>query len=64
MAAFINGSFDVYIEGPQGGVWFWSVIGFGVAAMRIQAYEKRRQMIQRHSLQSEAAAAGKLLKAV
>jgi hypothetical protein len=64
MAAFINGSFDVYIEGPQGGVWFWSVIGFGVAAMRIQAYEMRRQMNQRHAMQSEAVTAGKLLKAV
>jgi len=31
-AAFVvNMSFDVYLEGPQGGIWFWSVIGAGIA---------------------------------
>jgi hypothetical protein len=39
LAFLINASFDVYIEGPQGGIWFWSVIGFGLAALRIQAEE-------------------------
>jgi hypothetical protein len=39
LATFTNLSFDVYLEGPQGGIWFWSIIGFGVAALRIQAYE-------------------------
>jgi len=34
-AAMIDGSFDVYIGGPQGGIWFWSVIGLGIAAMRL-----------------------------
>jgi O-antigen ligase len=46
LAAFINMSFDVYLEGPQGGIWFWSIIGFGVAAMRIQSYEARRARLQ------------------
>lgn len=32
-AAVINATFDVYIEGPQGGIWFWSIMGFGVAAL-------------------------------
>ncbi len=36
IAMMINTSFDVYLEGPQGGIWFWSVIGFGLAAIRIQ----------------------------
>jgi O-Antigen ligase len=27
----LNGSFDVFLEGPQGGIWFWSVFGFGLA---------------------------------
>jgi hypothetical protein len=27
----INGSFDVFLEGPQGGIWYWSVFGFGLA---------------------------------
>jgi len=33
-AAFvINGSFDVFIEGPMGGIWFWSIYGVGVGAL-------------------------------
>jgi O-antigen ligase/polysaccharide polymerase Wzy-like membrane protein len=32
LAALVNASFDVYLEGPQGGIWFWSVIGLGIAA--------------------------------
>jgi O-antigen ligase len=33
-AAFmINGSFDVFIEGPMGGIWFWSIFGTGVGAL-------------------------------
>lgn len=39
LSIVIDMSFDVYIEGPQGGIWFWCIIGFGVAAMRIQSYE-------------------------
>jgi len=31
-ASVVNGSFDVYLEGPQGGIWFWSIFGFGIAA--------------------------------
>jgi hypothetical protein len=46
LAAFINMSFDVYLEGPAGGIWFWSIIGLGVAAMRVQTYEARRPFAQ------------------
>ena len=35
--ACVNASFDVYLEGPMGGVWFWSVLGAGIAACA--AYE-------------------------
>jgi hypothetical protein len=35
LAAITNGSFDVYIEGPQGGIWFWAVMGLGMAAVRL-----------------------------
>ena len=36
-AAFvINASFDVYLEGPQGGIWFWSFFGFGMALLEVQ----------------------------
>lgn len=41
LAFMINASFDVYLEGPQGGIWFWCVFGFGLAALRIQAEESR-----------------------
>jgi hypothetical protein len=27
LASLFNGSFDVYLEGPMGGIWFWSLIG-------------------------------------
>jgi hypothetical protein len=34
LAAIINMSFDVYLEGPQGGIPFWTVMGLGMVAMR------------------------------
>lgn len=35
--AFIaNASFDVYLEGPPGGIWFWSVVGLALAVLRLQ----------------------------
>jgi hypothetical protein len=39
----INMAFDVYLEGPQGGIWFWSVLGLGVAALTIQDRQRRRE---------------------
>jgi hypothetical protein len=32
-AALVNMTFDVYLEGPQGGIWFWSAIGIGLVIM-------------------------------
>lgn len=32
LALSIHASFDVFFEGPMGGIWLWSVIGFGIAA--------------------------------
>jgi len=32
LALAIKASFDVYLEGPQGGIWYWTIIGVGVAA--------------------------------
>ena len=37
LAFLINGSFDVYLEGPMGGIWFWTVYGIGVAPANLQA---------------------------
>jgi hypothetical protein len=39
LALSVNAAFDVYLEGPQGGIWFWSVIGTGIAALRLQREE-------------------------
>lgn len=46
LASVINMSFDVQLEGPQGGIWFWSIIGLGVAVLRVQAYEARQLLAQ------------------
>jgi O-antigen ligase len=35
IAALINASFDVYLEGPQGGIWFWAITGLGIAALAL-----------------------------
>jgi len=39
LAALVNTSFSPYLEGPQGGIWFWSAVGAGLAALRIQRQE-------------------------
>jgi O-antigen ligase len=31
----VNATFDVFLEGPMGGIWFWTVYGVGIAAMWI-----------------------------
>lgn len=36
-AIHVNASFDVFLEGPMGGIWFWSLFGFGLAARHIHA---------------------------
>jgi hypothetical protein len=38
-ALTLNMSFDVYLEGPQGGIWFWSVIGLALAVLRLKQAE-------------------------
>ncbi len=35
LAALINSSFDVALEGPMLGFWFWSLFGFGIAAVMV-----------------------------
>ena len=34
-AFMVNASFDVFLEGPMGGIWLWSVIGFGIGALHL-----------------------------
>ena len=33
-AMMVDTSFDPYLEGPQGGIWFWSVFGIGLVLIR------------------------------
>lgn len=30
-AAMVNMSFDVYLQGPHGGIWYWAMFGLGIA---------------------------------
>jgi hypothetical protein len=39
----VNASFDVYLEGPQAGIWFWCVFGFGIAALETQRVKYARR---------------------
>jgi len=32
IAFIVEASFDVYLEGPMGGIWFWCLYGTGIAA--------------------------------
>ncbi len=47
-AFMVNASFDVYFEGPQGGIWFWSLIGFGIAALEVQ--HRQRHAVRRPAI--------------
>ena len=31
LAMLSNAAFDVYLEGPQGAIWFWTILGLGLA---------------------------------
>jgi hypothetical protein len=33
-AMMVNTSFDPYLEGPQGGIWFWTLFGLGLVVIR------------------------------
>ncbi|MFL5493759.1 MAG: O-antigen ligase family protein [Gemmatimonadales bacterium] len=36
LAFMVDISFAVYLEGPHGGIWFWSIIGLGIAVAQAQ----------------------------
>jgi len=36
LASLTNMAFDVVLEGPQGGIWFWSLFGLGIAVLQMQ----------------------------
>ncbi len=33
IAFLVNGAFDVFLEGPMGGIWFWFVFGMGLSSI-------------------------------
>jgi hypothetical protein len=39
LAMIFNASFDIYLEGPVGGIWFWAVCGVGIASMWLFRYQ-------------------------
>jgi O-antigen ligase len=50
MAMLINATFDVYLEGPQGGIWYWSLMAAGIAlAARVPRPEASTRVTRRHS---------------
>jgi hypothetical protein len=42
VAVIIDASFDVALEGPMLGIWFWSLFGFGIAASMIYRWDTSR----------------------
>jgi hypothetical protein len=35
LAILINASFDVVLEAPMQGIWFWCLFGFGVGSVMV-----------------------------
>jgi hypothetical protein len=58
VAFMVNASFDVYLEGPTGGIWMWSVYGVGIGA--IWCYRNCPQALDEPVSQSKSQSAGRL----
>jgi hypothetical protein len=43
-ACVINGTFDVALEGPMQGIWFWCSIGFGIGTTMIYRFLQDRRL--------------------
>ena len=50
----VNGAFDVYLEGPQGGIWFWTMFGMGLAVLANGSPRHRTEASQPGPLYSQA----------
>jgi hypothetical protein len=35
MSIIINAAFDVTLEGPMQGIWFWCLFGFGIGSVMV-----------------------------
>jgi hypothetical protein len=40
----INASFDVALEAPMQGIWFWCLIGFGIGTTMIYRYIQDKRL--------------------
>ena len=45
LAFLVNSSFDVFLEGPMGAAWFWTIFGTGAAAAWL--YRRHPQVLYR-----------------
>ena len=44
MAILVNATFDVTLEGPMQGIWFWCLFGFGIGSVMVYRAEWARGM--------------------
>ncbi|WP_332684199.1 O-antigen ligase family protein [Bosea sp. (in: a-proteobacteria)] len=44
LSMLINASFDVALEGPMLGIWFWCIIGLGIACAMLQDFARSRPL--------------------
>ena len=44
----IDASFDVALEGPMVGIWFWCLFGFGIASSMIYRWERAGRLPVMH----------------
>jgi hypothetical protein len=44
----VDMTFSVTIEGPQGGIWFWCLFGFGIVLLETQRLQQRAPIVNWH----------------
>jgi hypothetical protein len=52
LAFMTNAAFDVYLEGPMGGIWYWSMFGVGVGAVKV--YQRNPRVLDQYENPSGA----------
>jgi O-antigen ligase len=45
-ACVINATFDVALEGPMQGIWFWCLIGLGFGTVMIFRFQHRQRLVR------------------
>lgn len=45
VAFLVTATFDVFLEGPHGGIWFWSLMGYGLAVVAQQRRAPARPVL-------------------